>query len=118
MIHMFNMWLDDVRNPLEHGAIGFIWVKTAAEAIALLETGGIKFASLDHDLAEQHYPWNCTELPARGAATGYDVCCWLEEHPEFWPPNGVRVHSMNTAGKYRMCQVIDKHYGGNSFEGR
>jgi hypothetical protein len=43
------LWLDDVRNPEERGLVGFTWVKTV-EAIALLKTGQVVFASLDHDL--------------------------------------------------------------------
>src|SRR5277367_2898861 len=96
------LWLDDVRPPWKHGYIGAEWCKTADEAIALLETGKVTFASLDHDLAEEHYPWNCTELPRRGAKTGYDVVCWMEENG-VWQKDGVRVHSgiiyMSTVGK-------------------
>jgi len=47
-----------------------------------------------------------------GQRSGYDVVCWLEEHPEFWPVDGVKVHSANPAGGKRMQQVIDRHYGG------
>lgn len=49
--------------------------------------------------------------PREGEKTGYTVACWLEEHPEFWPVDGVRVHSMNPAGKAKMLQVVDAHYG-------
>lgn len=44
------LWLDDVRDPVLHGAIGFHWVKTAEEAISCLRSGQVRFASLDHDL--------------------------------------------------------------------
>ena len=57
-----NLWLDDVRNPATHGAIGFVWVKTAEEAIDMLKSGAVQFASLDHDLAEEHYPWNWMQV--------------------------------------------------------
>lgn len=108
---MVKMFLDDIRQPWNCGCIGWELVKTADEAIAMLQTGQVEIASLDHDLAEEHYPWNCTELPPAGAKTGYDVVCFLESNPHLWPVGGVRVHSMNTAGKYRMCQVIYRHYG-------
>ena len=104
------LWLDDVRTPWSRGCIGWEWAKTAVEAIALLETGRVEAASLDHDLAEEHYPWNCGQLPRKGAGTGYDVVCWLEEHPQFWPKGGVTVHSMNPSGGARMRAVIDRHY--------
>ena len=47
-----------------------------------------------------------------GFKSGYDVVCWLEQHPEFWPLKGVRVHSANPAGAARMRQVINRHYRG------
>lgn len=104
------LWLDDIRKPSDHGHIGAYWVETAGEAIACLQSLRPDFASLDHDLAEEHYPWNCKDIEAC-KGTGYDVVCWLEQNPEFWPPNGVAVHSMNPAGKQRMLAVIEKHYG-------
>ena len=100
-----NLWLDDVRNPATHGAIGFVWVKTAEEAIDMLKSGAVQFASLDHDLAEEHYPWNCEDI-TKCAGTGYVVVCWMERN-DVWPPNGVRVHSMNPVGRQRMEAVIN-----------
>lgn len=111
MSERIKLWLDDVRDPNEHGAIGFTWVKTAAEAIEMLKAGNVHLASLDHDLAEEHYPWNCPELPPKGAKTGYDVVCWMEEN-DVWPPGGVRVHSQNPAGAHRMWLAINRHYNG------
>lgn len=101
-----NLWLDDIRDPSQFGCIGFTWVKTAQEAIALLETGTVESASFDHDLSIEATMGNW-----RNEITGYDVILWLEEHPEFWPVGGVRVHSANPIGKQRMNVVIEKHYG-------
>lgn len=118
------MFLDDVREPWKHGYIGAEWVKTYDEAIALLETGKVTFASLDHDIgacadciahnyhigdmktAETTFYNRCPH-----AKNGYDVVCWMEEY-NCWPPDGVVVHSMNPVGRQRMQQVIDKHYRG------
>jgi hypothetical protein len=99
------LWLDDVRQPWKHGCVGYEWAKTADEAIALLKTGKVTFASLDHDLSEAATLGNW-----EGERTGYDVVCWMEEN-NVWPEDGVRVHSMNPAGKLRMRQVIARHYG-------
>ncbi len=104
------LWLDDIRQPWRFGYIGATWVKTAAEAIEALKTGTVTFASLDHDLADEHYPWNCKDIDAC-KGTGYDVILFLEEHPEFWPANGVAVHSANPAGTARMNVVVERHYG-------
>lgn len=103
------LWLDDIREPWKHGYVGADWVKTAAEAIAALQTGKYDFASLDHDLSVKA----TMGQPAPGEETGYTVVCWLEEHPEFWPAQGVRVHSLNPTGAARMRGVIDAHYTGH-----
>jgi hypothetical protein len=104
-----NLWLDDVRDPAKHGYIGFTWVKTADEAIALLRTGEVERAFLDHDLSEDA----TMGTPKPGETTGYTVVCWMEEN-DVWPPRGVRVHSMNPVGKRRMESVIHKHYFGEA----
>lgn len=101
-----NLWLDDVRDPLLHGVIGYTWVKTAEDAIALLKAGNVRFASLDHDLSVEATMGNL--LP--GESTGYSVVLWMEQN-DVWPPDGVRVHSMNPVGKARMQRAIHRHYG-------
>lgn len=99
-----NMWLDDLRDPAKHGYIGWVWVKTADEAIALLKTGRVQRASLDHDLTMEQTLGQHSAEP-----TGYTVVCWMEEHG-VWPPEGTKVHSMNPAGRARMQVVIDRAY--------
>lgn len=103
------LWLDDIREPWKHGFIGCLWAKTADQAIDHLKTGRIELASLDHDLSEEA----TIGKPSPGEKTGYSVVLWLEENPSYWPPEGVRVHSMNLSGKQRMEAVIRKHYGRN-----
>jgi len=101
------LWLDDIRDPAAYGRIGWTWAKTADEAIAYLQTGEVLQASLDHDLAWEHYPWNDTGQPYT-ERTGYDVVCWMEEN-NVWPPLGTTVHSANLVGRARMEAVINKH---------
>lgn len=118
MIDKINLWLDDMRDPAAFGAIGFVWVKTYNEAIKFLQLGIVEFASLDHDIGAcegcVEYCLHIGDMTTPETTffnrcphekTGYDVVCWLEEHPQFWPPNGVRVHSANPVGRQRM----DKH---------
>ena len=93
---MVEMWLDDVRNPPELHDPPMVWVKTAEEAVDLLKTGTVSYASLDHDLGF--------------GGSGYDVVCWMEENDQ-WPVNGVDVHSMNPVGRQYMMMAINKHYG-------
>src|SRR5215469_1648832 len=106
------LWLDDARAPWKNGCLGWKWIKTADDAIALLKTGNVEEASLDHDLTEQQAARGGTYgvVYDDGNSTGYDVLCWLEANPQFWPPEGVRVHSMNSGGAARMHEVIERHY--------
>lgn len=116
------LWLDDVRDPMKYGIVGVKWVKNYDEAIAALQSGGITFASLDHDIGACE---ECTEKLLHigdmsspettfynrcdHAKNGYDVVCWMEENG-VWPINGVVVHSMNPVGRKKMEAVIQKHY--------
>jgi hypothetical protein len=88
----------------------------------VLGDAAVTHASLDHDLADEHYEavnmqerQDMTgfvfEPPAFREKTGYAVVEWLEANPAFWPSGGVRVHSMNTVGKLRMEVVIKRYYG-------
>lgn len=114
------LWLDDIRHPAEHGCIGWHWARTANEAIAALQTGEVTEASLDHDLCFEHhaeggdydYPFS-----GRSEKTGYAVVLWMEQN-NVWPRDGVRVHSMNPAGRMRMEAAIDRHHRGSSYSGR
>ena len=108
------LWLDDIREPWMFGCVGWDWAKTAKEAIDLLRTGLVEEASLDHDLSPDQMIKGgfLGQVYEDGQESGYDVVCWLEQHPEFWPPKGVRVHSANPAGRQRMQQVVDRHYRG------
>src|SRR5208282_3585606 len=106
------LFLDDVRDPEEFGAPGWVWAKTAADAVKIFGSGKVTQASLDHDLTQEQmtrggiYGTVCED----GQKSGYDVVLWLEEHPEYWPIDGVRVHSANPAGRNRMERVIERHY--------
>lgn len=96
------LWLDDIRDPSYFGNLNWIWAKTADEAIELLKTGKVIEASLDHDLTiQQTLGRNDKEK------TGYDVVLWMEEN-NVYPPNGVKVHSMNPVGRERMEVVLNK----------
>jgi hypothetical protein len=115
------LFLDDVRTP---PAFGWVVVRTADEAIEYLKTHEVYFASLDHDLADEQYPWNA--IPGINPdqwehhmdkypmtfkeKTGYDVILWMEEN-DVWPSHGVKCHSMNPVGRDRINTVILKHYG-------
>jgi hypothetical protein len=94
------LWLDDIRPPWKYGYLGATWCKTADEAIALLRTGTVTFASLDHDLAVEHMPMFDTGGPYK-EKTGMAVVEFMIESG-IWPEKGVRVHSMNPVGRMKM----------------
>ena len=95
------VYLDDERKTPE----GWHRTYTAAETIALLETGRVDELSLDHDLAEEHY---AGELDSR---TGYAVVVWLEsrvnEDPAFRMPI-VRLHTQNPVGRASMAAGLER----------
>jgi hypothetical protein len=116
------LWLDDIREPWKHGFLASEWAKTYDEAVAMLKTGEVTFASLDHDIGACA---NCVDQALHigdmltpettffnrcpHMKTGYDVVCWMEEN-NVWPRDGVAVHSMNPVGRMRMYMAIYKHY--------
>lgn len=93
--YFMKLWLDDVRDPEQYWAEGFVWVKTAEHAIAKLSFGNIVFASLDYDIL--------------GEQNGMAVIDWMQAN-NVWPVDGVRVHSANREGHAAMQRVVDQHY--------
>lgn len=87
------LWLDDERNP----PTGWVWVKTAKEAMRVITSGKVLVVSLDHDLG----------LPLEN---GGDVLRWLEEQVfvnGFWPPL-IEIHTMNPVARSWMLKVARK----------
>ncbi|MFY4731231.1 cyclic-phosphate processing receiver domain-containing protein [Nitrospira sp. BLG_2] len=96
-----NVWLDDERPmpPDYH-----IHVRTAEDAIALLETGKVTKISLDHDLGQ--------------VKTGYDVAKWIEENAIKGTLTKlcIRVHTQNPVGRQNICAACQnamKYWGDN-----
>lgn len=105
---MNSLWLDDLRRPPADllGGVPWFWAKTYAEAVGFMMNNSPAWASLDHDLADEHY----RDLDGTGFAekTGYDFTLWMAEH-NVWPTEGCVVHSWNSGGARRMCGVIDRY---------
>ena len=76
----------------------WVWVATAAEAIALLESEDVVEASLDHDLGD-----------AEEVGDGYEVAVWIEEKVAtdytYIPPT-LHVHSSNVGGRQRLEAAV------------
>lgn len=78
--------------------IGFdIHIKTAQEAIKLIEQGNVKKISLDHDLGE----------PENG--TGYDVAKKIEMLAFFGKIQPIEwaIHSANPIGRQNMQKAME-----------
>lgn len=87
------LWLDDERDPVEHGHAGWTWIKTGEEFVQHLCTGDLSEVemSLDHDLGS-------------GRMTGYDVIVWIEREVYNGrnPPRRINLHTQNPVGRERM----------------
>jgi len=101
------LYLDDVRNPPDDS---WTIVRTLPEAKALLASGVVEYASLDHDLgqcdacASDIGPNNC-----RHVGTGADLCDWMADTGH-WPTRKPRVHSANPVGRATMLRTIERYF--------
>jgi hypothetical protein len=112
------LWLDDRRREPS----GWTRVLNVAETEALLRTGRVDEASLDHDLGAcetcmggmsteawlEAHDWDMPTCEHVG--TGYNLCVWMEETGH-WPRQKPKVHSMNEKGAARMREIIDRRFG-------
>jgi hypothetical protein len=93
------VWLDD--DLVDRKAPqGWVQVTTAADAIALLDTGRVVALSLDHDLGDDER-----------FGRGIDVVNWLGEQQEvhdrpLWPEEGIKLHTANPYGREAMARAI------------
>jgi len=89
------LYLDDEREA----PAGWVRVKTADLAVALLEENNFEVVSLDHDLgytSDKH-------------KTGYDVLCWIEEqvYMKEYPLPEIRIHTANPAARRKMESAVE-----------
>lgn len=102
-----NLWLDDVRLPPD----GYIWVKTAREALVHLASGTVVHASLDHDLGYQVKPigkdglvvadfYDHTEVTGSDLAMAICFC-------RCYPTKSLTVHSWNPSGGRSMIAIFE-----------
>ncbi len=89
-----HLWVDDVRPEPE----GWVRAWSADEAIEVLSSGDVAFASLDHDLG----------VFASMGGDGAAITDWMAEH-DSWPTTGIRVHSANPVGVRTMLATVDRY---------
>lgn len=98
------VWLDD---DLENRAAppGWIHVRSAHEAIELLDGGHVVELSLDHDLGDDEV-----------MGCGVDVVDHLAEQQVvagqvLWPRDGITLHTANPYGRDAMRRTITRYAG-------
>lgn len=98
---MRTLAIDDVR-PCEEANVVARNYQDGIDALTLLRP--FQVLLLDHDLGYESIS------PATGRElSGYDVCVFLETHPEY-RPNEVWLISANPVGVQRMAQVLERLY--------
>lgn len=106
-----DLWLDDERPAPE----GWFWAKTVNEAKTVLAAGGVRNASLDHDLGtcfrcNQEGICLCHMIESCSChQTGSDLLRWMSEH-NLWPENKPTVHSANPVGRQYMVDMIERYW--------
>jgi hypothetical protein len=96
------LWLDD--DLVERRAPeGWTQVTTAWDAIELLRTGRVVELSLDHDLSDD-----------QRFGRGGDVIDFIAHQQEvygkdFWPRDGISLHTANPAGRDTMAKTIRRY---------
>lgn len=101
------LWLDDTRRlPRLKPGVESDWVlaHSVNEAIEIMNTSEVTFASLDHDLGIYH----------QDGGNGIKLLDWMAEN-NIWPTDGIWVHSANPVGVKQMIDLIDRYapYYGN-----
>jgi len=88
------LWLDDIRDPKDHGKPEAIWVKTAEMAMAILRKEHVTFISFDHDLG--------TELDGHDVATEIERLVYdgKIQMPQW------AVHSANPVGEAEITAAM------------
>lgn len=106
------LWLDDVR-PAPRGFD--LVAKNYDECVRLLAEHDVEHASLDHDLALEHYAvasssgYMGTDIPRASfrEKTGYDVLLWMAENNRW--PKSIVIHSLNSVGRADMMRFLKRH---------
>lgn len=95
------LWLDDIRRlPRLKPGIESDWVlaHSVNEAIKIMNTGKVTFASLDHDLG----------IWTSEGGNGIKLLDWMAEN-NIWPTDGISIHSSNPVGVQQMLALIERY---------
>ncbi len=124
---MYNLFLDDTRNPKEVYEYTFRYlylekewkiVKNYDEFVNTIQINGIpNIISFDHDLGLEHYIHQYTkseEIPydQYTEKTGYDCAKWLIDYcieNKLELPKMILIHSMNVIGAQNIASLFNTY---------
>lgn len=101
------LWVDDIRRPPDDT---WLWARTNDIAREALRIGGIKEASLDHDMGHHDRdPDDEDSLFLRGDAEddGQQLVKWMIRHG--YVPKKITIHSWNPVGARNMQAMLFDH---------
>lgn len=110
---MYKLYLDDIRPCPE----GFIKVRNYEEFVCFLKVYGMPdFISFDHDLADEHYPWNdpsyktgSLNYDSYKAKTGWHCAKYIVDNDLGLPFLGWQVHSQNDIGASNIMELLSTY---------
>lgn len=99
------LWHDDIRQAPD----GWVWARRNETAKAILETGLVTEASLDHDLGLHGLDPSEYESPEvlvgdSPDGDGRDLCRWMVREGRV--PDRVTIHSFNPPGAKEMAAIL------------
>jgi hypothetical protein len=104
---MTKLWHDDVRRPPDDS---WLWARTNAQAIEILDAGGVTEASLDYDLGLEDVDPDLDDayrlIGPSPNGTGEDLARWMCDH-RLVPPK-LSVHSWNPRGAEAIAAVFEQ----------
>lgn len=97
------LWLDDIRLPPDD-----TWwhVRTAEDAMALIRTGAVEVASLDHDLGGRLANVG-KDMYNYLQATGFQLVLQMQLE-NVYPKSSITIHSSNLQGAFNMQRVLSQ----------
>jgi hypothetical protein len=107
---LLRLWVDDKRPAPD----GWLHVKTASDAIAVLSAREVHELALDHDLGHCEKCTGCKGYKSKCGCgchwTGYSVALFMATTGR-WPEKKPTCHSANPAGRANIEATVDRYFG-------
>lgn len=122
------IWLDDIRNPIDHGVHNAIWVKDYNSFIEIVLKQHPDIIHFDHDLSNEYHWVDTHPMNEDGTCakehfilydrfvdkTGFHCAEWLVKHcsENSLPLPEWHVHSGNWQGAKNITDFLNLHTNG------